>query len=97
MRRNFLYNILLATSLVGMTACSDYVDNETYTVGKADNEIHFATGVVSESASRAASRAVYHTNSYKFLPLKEGTKLHIKTEGTWAGKGTVTQRLMKVL
>lgn len=90
MRRNFLYNILLATSLVGMTACSDYVDNETYTVGKADNEIHFATGVVSESASRAASRAVYDTDHYNFLPLKEGTKLHIKTEGTWAGKGTVT-------
>lgn len=93
MRRNFLYNILLATSLVGMTACSDYVDNETYTVGKADNEIHFATGVVSESASRAASRAVYNTESYEFLPLAQGTKLHIKTEGTWTGKaneGAVT-------
>lgn len=93
MRRNFLYNILLATSLVGMTACSDYVDNETYTVGKADNEIHFATGVVSESASRAASHAVYNTESYEFLPLAQGTKLHIKTEGTWAGKandGAVT-------
>lgn len=93
MRRNFLYNILLATSLVGMTACSDYVDNETYTVGKTDNEIRFATGVVSESASRAASRAVYNTESYEFLPLAQGTKLHIKTEGTWTGKaneGAVT-------
>ena len=82
MRRNFLYNILLATSLAGFTACSDYVD-DTKTVGEANNEIRFATGVVSANTSRAASRANYDTEHYKFLPLTAGTKVHVKTEGHW--------------
>lgn len=89
MRRNFLYNILLATSLAGMTACSDYVD-DTKTVGEANNEIRFATGVVSANTSRAASRANYDTEHYQFLPLTAGTNVHVKTEGTWEGKGAVT-------
>lgn len=82
MRRNFLYNILLATSLAGFTACSDYVD-DTKTVGEANNEIRFATGVVSANTSRAVSRANYDTEHYKFLPLTAGTKVHVKTEGHW--------------
>lgn len=87
MRRNFLYNILLATSLAGFTACSDYVD-DTKTVGEANNEIRFATGVVSANTSRAASRANYDTEHYQFLPLTAGTKVHVKTEGTWNGDVT---------
>lgn len=87
MRRNFLYNILLATSLAGFTACSDYVD-DTKTVGEANNEIRFATGVVSANTSRAVSRANYDTEHYKFLPLTAGTKVHVKTAGTWNGNVT---------
>ena len=87
MRRNFLYNILLATSLAGFTACSDYVD-DTKTVGEANNEIRFATGVVSANTSRAVSRANYDMEHYKFLPLTAGTKVHVKTAGTWNGDVT---------
>lgn len=78
--RNFLYNILLATSLVGITACSDDVAGSR-SVGESDNEIQFVTGVVSGNMTRAS----YDTEHYRFLPLTEGTKLHIKTEGTWKG------------
>lgn len=83
MKKNFLYNILLATSLVGITACSDDVAGSR-SVGESDNEIQFVTGVVSGNMTRAS----YNTENYTFLPLTEGTKLHIKTEGTW--KGDVT-------
>lgn len=81
MKKNFLYNTLLATSLFGLMACSGDADNSTFSVGDADNEIRFATGVVSANTSRA----VYNTGNYKFLPLTAGTKLHIKTEGVWNG------------
>lgn len=67
-------------------ACSGDADNSTFSVGDADNEIRFATGVVSANTSRA----VYNTGNYKFLPLAAGTKLHIKTEGTWTSKGDIT-------
>lgn len=90
MNKHFLYNIMLATSLVGISACSNDVANNSYTVGEADNEIRFATGVVSGNMTRAITRANYNTESYQFLPLSAGTKVHIKTEGTWEGKSTIT-------
>lgn len=89
MKKNFLYNTLIATSLAGIVACSNDVDNGKYSVGEADNEIHFATGVVSGGTTRALTRANYDTENYQFLPLAAGTKLHIKTEGTW-GSNAVT-------
>lgn len=90
MKKNFLYNTLIATSLVGLMACSGDADNSTFSVGDADNEISFATGVVSANASRAHSRANYDTEHYNYLPITVDTKLHIKTEGTWTSKGDIT-------
>lgn len=89
MNRNFLYNILLAASLVGISACSNDVADGAYSVGEANNEIRFATGVVSANTSRAASRANYDTEHYTFLPLAAGTKVHVKTEGQW-GSNAIT-------
>lgn len=87
MKRRFLYNILIASSLASIMACSDNdAANGTYTVGEANNEMHFATGVVSGGTTRALTRANYDTKNYQFQPLAEGTKVHIKTEGTWTGK-----------
>lgn len=83
MKRNFLYNILITASLAGLTACSNDVADEKYTVGEADNELRFATGVVSGNINRPISRASYDTEHYQFLPLAEGTNIHIKTEGQW--------------
>lgn len=57
MKRRFLYNILIASSLASIMACSDNdAANGTYTVGEANNEMRFATGVVSASNATQITR-----------------------------------------
>lgn len=86
--RSVTRTLLLITLSAPLTvACSDELAEGNGTVG--ETEIRFATGVVSANTadgSRAATRANYDTESYSFSPLTLGTKVHIKTEGTWTGK-----------
>lgn len=77
--------MLLAASLAGLNACSSEDANGTYNISDADNEMRFATGVVAGKVTRAVTRA-YDTDSYRFLPLSQGTKVHVKVEGLWSGK-----------
>lgn len=89
--RSVTRTLLLITLSAPLTvACSDELAEGNGTVG--ETEIRFATGVVSANTadgSRAATRANYNTIAYTFSPLTLGTKVHIKTEGTWTGHDPV--------
>lgn len=94
---NIKYNILPLFAAVSLlTACSDDDIDRVYTVGEADNAIVLKVGVREGSGTQIATRGVDDNhnpsatggNHGGHTPFKtEGTKLALRIDGTWTGKG----------
>lgn len=73
-----------------LTACSDDDIDRVYTVGEADNAIVLRAGVNEGGAGvETRSRDGNHANHKAFT---SGTKLALRIDGTWTGKGDVSQQ-----
>lgn len=79
-----------------LTACSDDDIDRVYTVGEADNAIVLKVGVREGSGTQIATRGVDDNhdataeggNHGGHTPFKtSGTKLALRIDGTWTGKG----------
>lgn len=94
---NIKYNILPLFAAVSLlTACSDDDIDRVYTVGEADNAIVLKVGVREGSGAQISTRGVDDNhdataeggNHGGHTPFKtSGTKLALRIDGTWTGKG----------
>ena len=83
---------LIYTSLAVLgilTSCSDDISSPTLPVGEADNAIVLRARV-SESGNSLQTRSV-DDNHAKHTPFDAGNKMKLQINGTWTGKGTITQ------
>lgn len=82
-------NIITLLAAIGLlTSCSDDIA-PTYTVGEADKAIVLRARV-SEGGNGVMTRAV-DGNHARHTPFAAGNKMTLQINGTWTGKGTITQ------
>lgn len=83
------HNIYAAIASLGLLAsCSSDIFAPAYTVGEADNAIGLRAGI-DEGSSGVHARAPYipDANHVKHVSFTQGTKLALKVDGIWLGKG----------
>lgn len=83
------HNIYAAIASLGLLAsCSSDIFAPAYTVGEADNAIVLRAGI-SEGGGGVHARAPYNpdANHAKHVSFTQGTKLALKVDGIWLGKG----------
>lgn len=81
--------ITLLAALGFLASCSDDITSPTYTVGEAKDAIVLRAGV-REGGSGVMTRAVDGRHD-KHTPFAAGNEMTLQINGTWTGKGTITQ------